>query len=160
MCIRDRDKVQGSRSEEAETASGIASEWQSAESSPPVPGPSILGPMRLGSQWLLAARVPVPASSPGQPPLSRGWSVAYGDLDELIAASHLARLIDAGYDFELSQVEPRSARSRIFVSSATDPLTDAVGSRIRLATAAAIPGSYLQVAIRPRAGWYPRSLLA
>jgi diguanylate cyclase (GGDEF)-like protein len=154
------DKVQGSRSEEAETASGIASEWQSAESSPPVPGPSILGPMRLGSQWLLAARVPVPASSPGQPPLSRGWSVAYGDLDELIAASHLARLIDAGYDFELSQVEPRSARSRIFVSSATDPLTDAVGSRIRLATAAAIPGSYLQVAIRPRAGWYPRSLLA
>ena len=66
------DKVQGSRSEEAETASGIASEWQSAESSPPVPGPSILGPMRLGSQWLLAARVPVPASSPGQPPLSRG----------------------------------------------------------------------------------------
>jgi diguanylate cyclase (GGDEF)-like protein len=45
------------------------------------------------------------------------------------------------------------------VSSRTDPLTDAVESRIRLPTAAVIAGSYLKVAIRPRVGWYPASLL-
>jgi len=54
-------------------------------------------------------------------PPRRGWAVSYGDLDELISNAHLARLTDAGYDFELSQSEPRSARSRIFVSSSTAP---------------------------------------
>jgi diguanylate cyclase (GGDEF)-like protein len=147
------DKVLYSASAEAATASGIASEWQSAESAGAIPGATILGPMRLGSQWLVAIRVPDKTSP------SRGWSVAYADLDELIADSHLTRLNDMGYDFELSQVEPRSARPRIFVSSSSDALIDAVGTSIRLPTAAALPGSYLQVSIRPHTGWYPASLL-
>ena len=146
------DKVQSSRTKEAATASGIASEWQSAESARPAPAAAILGPLRLGSQWLVAARAPIPQAE--------GWSVAYADLDELIADSHLARLVDLGYDFELAQVEPRSARSRSFVGSTTETLTDAVAARIRLPMAAAIPGSYLQVAIRPHVGWYPTTLLA
>ena len=150
----------GARSAEAATASGIASEWQSAESSRAIPGSSVLGPLRLGSQWLIAIRFPVFANAPGQAARLQGWSVAYADLDELIADSHLARLVDMGYDFELSQIEPRSARTRIFVGSSTEPLTDAVGTRIALPVAAAIAGSYLQLAIRPRAGWYPASLLA
>jgi diguanylate cyclase (GGDEF)-like protein len=154
------DQVLGSRSSEAATASGIASEWQSAESTRAAPGSALLGPMRLGSQWLVAVRVPVVPRRPAQAAQSPGWSVAYADFDELIAASHLARLVDMGYDFELSQVEPRSARPRTFVSSSTEPLTDAVATRVHLPTAAAIPGSYLAVAIRPRGGWYPASLLA
>jgi diguanylate cyclase (GGDEF)-like protein len=154
------DRVLGSRPGEAATASGIASEWQSAESTRTIPGSAVLGPMRLGSQWLVAVRFPVAAGSPAAVPRSRGWSVAYADLDELIAASHLPQLIDMGYDFALSQVEPSSARSRSFVSSRAESLTDAVSARIRLPAAAAIPGSYLEVAIRPRAGWYPASLLA
>ena len=155
-------KVLASRRTEATTANGIASEWESAESTRAVPGPSILGPMRLGSVWLLAARVPVVPRSPAEPAQSRGWSVAYADLDEIIADSHLARLVEMGYEFELSQIEPRSARSRIFVGSVTDPLTDAVGTRIRLPSgvAAAIPGSYMELAIRPRAGWFPATELA
>jgi diguanylate cyclase (GGDEF)-like protein len=146
------DKVLYSRPQEAATASGIASEWQAAESARAIPGSAVLGPMRLGSQWLVAVRVPAASSA-------REWSAAYADFDELIAESHLARLIDMGYDFEVSQVEPRSARSRIFVSSSSEPLVDTVGARIRLPTAAAAPGSYLQVAIRPHSGWYPASLL-
>jgi diguanylate cyclase (GGDEF)-like protein len=146
------DKVLSSRPQEAASASGIASEWQSAESARSAPAFAVLGPLRLGSQWFVAARSPLPKS--------QGWSVAFADLDELIAGSHLARLVDMGYDFELSQVEPRSARSRSFVGSSAEPLTDAIGARIRLPTAAAIPGSYLQVAIRPHAGWYPATLLA
>ena len=53
------DKVLGARTEEAVTASGIASEWQSAESARAAPGSAILGPMRLGSEWLVAIRDPI-----------------------------------------------------------------------------------------------------
>ena len=154
------DKVLSARSSEAATASGIASEWQSAESSRAIPGSSVLGPMRLGSEWLVAVRFPVLPDNPGQAVHLRGWSVAYAELDELVANAHLARLVDMGYDFELSQIEPRSARARIFVGSSAEPLTDAVSTRISLPTAAAMAGSYLEVAIRPRTGWYPASLLA
>ncbi|MDB6091579.1 MAG: hypothetical protein JWN85_4363, partial [Gammaproteobacteria bacterium] len=158
------DRVLGARSSEAATASGIASEWESAESSRPAPASAVLGPLRLGSQWLVSIRDPVVARSAGEIEASqtRAWSVSFGDLDEVVAKSHLARLVDMGYDFELSQIEPRSARARIFVSSRTEPLADAIGSRVRLPIghAAAIPGSYLQVAIRPRAGWYPTTQLA
>jgi len=154
------DKVLSARSAETATASGIASEWQSAESSRAIPGSSVLGPLRLGSEWLVAIRYPVLSNAPGQAAQLRGWSVAYADLDEMMADTHLARLVDMGYDFELSQIEPRSARARIFVGSSTEPLTDAVSARIHLPTAAATAGTYLELAIRPRTGWYPASLLA
>jgi diguanylate cyclase (GGDEF)-like protein len=116
----------------------------------------------LGSQWLLAARVPIVPAIPGVESPPRGWAVSYGDLDELISGAHLARLTAAGYDFEVSQMEPRSARTRIFVSSATEPLADAVTIRLRLPNGfqPAAAGSYLQVAILPRTGWYPATELA
>jgi diguanylate cyclase (GGDEF)-like protein len=154
------DKVLGSRPAEAATANGIASEWRSADSAHTVPGSAVLGPMRLGSLWLIAVRFPIAASNPLAAARSRGWSVDYADLDELIAASHLGQLIGMGYDFELSQVEPSSSRWRSFVSSRTERLTDAVAAKIRLPAAAAIPGSYLELAIRPRSGWFPATLLA
>jgi len=156
------DKVLGARRGEMPTASGIASEWQSADSNRPVAGSSLLGPMRLGSVWLLATRVPVVALDESQQPQTRGWSIAYADLDEIIADSHLARLVDLGYEFSLSQVEPRSARSRIFVGSVTDPLTDPVTTRIPLPSGVSptIAGSYLELAIQPRSGWYPATELA
>jgi len=156
------DRVLAARPADAATASGIASEWESAESARPVPGSSILGPMRLGSQWLVAARAPVVPAIAGIQSAPQGWAVSFGDLDDVISSRQLARLTDAGYDFELSQVEPRSARSRIFVSSSTEPLTDALITRVRLPNgfAPAIAGSYLAVSIRPRNGWYPATELA
>jgi diguanylate cyclase (GGDEF)-like protein len=160
--MAQNDKVVAALPQEATAASGIASEWDSAESARPVPGATVLGPMRLGSQWLVAARMPVVAGSSGGESSVRAWAVAYGDLDELISAAHLTRLTSAGYDFELSQAEPRSARARIFVSSSTDPLTDGAVARIRLPSgfAPAVPGTDLQVSIRPRGGWYPATELA
>jgi diguanylate cyclase (GGDEF)-like protein len=156
------DKVLASRPTEANAASGIAGEWDSAESARPVPGASVLGPLRLGSQWFVAARMPVIPATPGIQSPSRGWAVSYVDLDDLISGAHLARLTDAGYDFELSQVDPRSSRSRIFVSSSTEPLQDAVAAKIRLPIGfqPATAGSYLQVSIVPRTGWYPATELA
>ncbi|MBS0418874.1 MAG: bifunctional diguanylate cyclase/phosphodiesterase [Proteobacteria bacterium] len=160
--MTNEDRVSSSLPADANAAAGIASEWDSAESARPVPGATVLGPLRLGSQWLVAARVPVVPAIAGVESPSRGWAVSYGDLDEMISGAHLARLTDAGYDFELSQVEPRSARTRIFVSSSSEPLADAVAIKLRLPNGfqPATAGSYLQVAILPRTGWYPATELA
>lgn len=160
--MTNEDRVLSALPREASAAGGIASEWDTADSSRPVPGASVLGPLRLGSQWLLTARVPIIPAIPGIESPSRGWAVSYADLDELISGVHLARLTEAGYDFEVSQVEPRSARTRIFVSSSNDPLTDAVAIKLHLPSGfqPAAAGSYLQVAILPRTGWYPATELA
>ena len=156
------DRVIAAKPNEESHASGIAGEWESAEVARDVPGSSVLGPLRLGSQWLIAARVPVVPAVPGVQSPPKGWAVSYGDLDEMISSAHLARLTDAGYDFELSQVEPRSARTRVFVTSSAEPLVDAVAMKIRLPNGfePASAGSYLQVALKPRAGWYPATELA
>jgi diguanylate cyclase (GGDEF)-like protein len=150
--MTDNDQLLSSRPQEAAAADSIGREWKSAESVRTVAAFAVLGPIRLGSEWLVAARAPAPALP--------GWAVAYASLDSLIGDSHLGRLVEMGYDFELAQVEPRSSRSRSFVGSSADALTDAVAVRIRLPAATAIPDSYLQLAIRPRSGWYPRTLLA
>ena len=156
------DRVLSALPKEANAANSIASEWDTAESSRSVPGSTVLGPLRLGSQWLLAARVPVIPAIPGVESPARGWAVAYADLDDLISGVHLARLTEAGYDFEVSQVEPRSARTRVFVSSSNEPLADAVTIRLRMPNGfqPAAAGSYLQIAIVPRTGWYPATELA
>ena len=54
------DGVLSAPTAEAEIASGIASEWKSAETGRALPPTAVLGPMRLGSEWLIAIRVPVP----------------------------------------------------------------------------------------------------
>ncbi len=154
------DQVLGAQPAEAEIAAGIASEWKSAEPNRVLPQPTILGPMRLGSEWLIAIRIPVAPGNAASTPSVKGWSVAYADLEELIADAHLARLVDAGYDFELSQIEPRSASPRIFVSSSAEPLADSVVTRIGLPAAGTTPGSYLALVLQARAGWFPSSLLA
>ena len=153
------NKVLGARSSEAETAGGIASEWKSAEYGRVLPQATILGPMRLGSEWLIAMRVPVASGNAASAPSVKGWAVAYADLEELIADAHLARLVDAGYDFELSQVDPRSASARIFVSSSTEPLADTVVTRIGLPAPGTTPGSYLALVLHAHTGWFPSSLL-
>jgi len=167
----------------ATLAHGIASEWASAESSGRVPDTTMLGPLRLGSQWLIAIRAPVPGAASGAAsrPLADGvigapaaspetdhasdsqvWSVAYEDLANVIAGARLPGLGAQGFDFELAQTEPRSARTRVFVGSRTEPLVDAVAARIRLPSGVspAVAASELQVAIHPRSGWFPATQLA
>lgn len=148
------DRVLAARSAEAPLAKGIADEWKSAQAERP-PESAILGPMRLGSQWLIAARVALAPREDSGPE----YAVAYTDLDAIIADARLSRLAAAGYDFEVSQVEPRSAFPRTFVSSSSAPLTDAVSAPIVLPADPAVPGSYLRLAVRPRAGWFPSGLL-
>src|SRR6185312_14193030 len=148
------------RPADATLAAAISSEWAALPSEFTVARPAVLGPIRQGSDWLVAARVPVMRrGASGQPP---EWAVAYANLDALIAPAHLGRLVTMGYDFELAQVEPRSARSRSFVTSDTQRVSDAVAVTIHLPAnfAAAIPGSYLQLSVRPHDGWYAPTQLA
>jgi diguanylate cyclase (GGDEF)-like protein len=85
------------------------------------------------------------------------------ELDQLLSSLQLSRLIDPEYDFELSKIDAKGARPRVFVSSRIDPLDDAVVSSV--ATPAGVsqdlPSGRLQLAIRPKTGWYPaRDLVA
>lgn len=156
------DRVLTTDSSDSARAAAIAEEWQATDRGPDVPGPTLLGPIRQGSEWLMAAIVPSVTSHVEESPPPLRAAVAYKNLDALIAAAHLGALVDGGYQFELTQIEQRSARTRTFVGSTPEPLTDAVASTIRLPPGfkAAIPGSYLQLAIRPRNGWFPPSQLA
>jgi diguanylate cyclase (GGDEF)-like protein len=151
-----------SKNASAAIADSIVSEWASVSGGTGFHNPSVLGPMREGSQWIVAARVPIrpPLAEAATQPL--GWSVVYADLDQLLSATRLGRLVDAGYDFAITQVDPKSASARTFASSGAAPLDAPVVRSIHLPPgfAAAIAASDLQVAIRPRAGWYPASELA
>jgi diguanylate cyclase (GGDEF)-like protein len=134
----------------------IASEWRSAEAGGSLPQSAVLGPMRVGSAWLLAIRIPI---TPGNGGTARGWAVAYAELDEISAQAQLGHLAHAGYDFEILRNAPRSAVPRVFVNSRGEPLVDTIAAPISLPTSEAVRGSYLELAIHPRTGWFPPSLL-
>ncbi len=142
-------------------AAGIASEWAAVESARPVADSATLGPVRVGSQWLLAMRSPVIAGSLAETGPPRGWAVSFADVDQLVADARLSRLTGLGYDFELIQIDPRSPQPRVFIGSRSEPLADPVAAHIRLPAgqSAAMPGSSLEIALRPRTGWIPPPML-
>jgi diguanylate cyclase (GGDEF)-like protein len=102
------------------------------------------------------------ATRPERDSQALGWSVVYADLDRLLSATRLGRIVDAGYDFEVAQLDSKSGSARTFANSSATPLDAPVARAIRLPAgfAPAIAGSDLEVAVRPRAGWYPTSELA
>ena len=95
----------------------------------------LFGPVRYGSQWIVAARgaiappAPDSAEAPSGPP---AWSVSYQDLESLLAHAHFGALVSEGYDFQLSQSEPLTQRPRLFLSShpgtLAGPATSATGT--------------------------------
>ncbi|MFI4866803.1 MAG: putative bifunctional diguanylate cyclase/phosphodiesterase [Steroidobacterales bacterium] len=139
---------------------GIISEWSAALRS--AAAPSVLGPTRQGSQWLIAALAPILPVVASDRSKAVGWSVVYTDLDQLLSAIHLGRLVNAGYDFALAQIDAGSGQSRTFVSSNTGPFTAPIALPIRLPAGytSAMPGSFLQLLIRQRGGWYPAGEIA
>ncbi len=84
------------------------------------------------------------------------------ELDRLLSKLQLNRLVDAQYDFELSKVDAAGGPPQIFVSSRIGRLDDPIVSRIRLPEGYAreLPSGYVQLALRPKAGWYPARELA
>jgi diguanylate cyclase (GGDEF)-like protein len=89
-------------------------------------------------------------------------SGARAELDQLLSSLQLSRLIDSAYDFELSKIDASEDRPRVFVSTRIDPLDDAVVNRIRAPAGFSqdLPSGYVQLALRPKTGWYPARDLA
>ncbi|MBL8270697.1 putative bifunctional diguanylate cyclase/phosphodiesterase, partial [Steroidobacter sp.] len=84
------------------------------------------------------------------------------ELDQLLSKLQLNRLVDPEYDFELAKIDAGGSAPRVFVSSRIEPLDDAIVSRIRIPEGYAqeLPGGYVQLALRPKSGWYPARELA
>ena len=145
-------------SEDSDAASeqAVMKEWASAEArSGGAAMAGFLGPIRYGSQWLVAVRVPVGTDAKG------GWSIAYQTLEGLLSSAGLGGLARNGYDFELLQRDPTSRRSRVLWSSAAQRLAEPVSRTIRLPgdLPQSLPGAELTISARPQAGWYPAGTL-
>jgi diguanylate cyclase (GGDEF)-like protein len=145
----------------AVAARTLVSEWQAAAPARSAPAATLLGPVRAGSEWLIAARVPLDrAAATGAAPV-QGWAVAYANLDRLLARAQVMRTVGAANDFALVQTDPASGYARAFAASRINPLTDPAASVIRAPRGFVFtsPG-VLAFQIRPRGGWYPTRTLA
>ncbi|HXS28701.1 MAG TPA: bifunctional diguanylate cyclase/phosphodiesterase [Steroidobacteraceae bacterium] len=129
-------------------AHAIASEWTAEGGGGPPRSGVIVGPLREGSEWLIAALAPT-------------GRVAYTSLDQLLASTKLGRLTGAGYDFALVQRDRAGEPERTFLASQTEPLGRAAEADIATpAGFAFLSGQPLALEVRPRAGWYPTRTLA
>jgi diguanylate cyclase (GGDEF)-like protein len=146
---------------DAATARALVSEWRAAAPAAVIPAAAMLGPVREGSDWLLAARAPLPRPVTAGSAPAAGWVVAYANLDRLLARAQLTRAIGAGNDFALVQSDPASGFVRTFVGSSTGPLSDPAASVVHPPPGFVFtsPGT-LTFQVRPRAGWYPTRTLA
>jgi diguanylate cyclase (GGDEF)-like protein len=160
---------------DAARASAIAGEWLTgaASTSTAMANRTLFGPVRYGSQWIVAAAAPMrgdDAQQTGGPTL---WLVGFEELDALLARARFGTLVDEGYDFQLYQPDPSSGRPRVFVGSQPAVNWQPVVSVIAAPGAAPqrAPASssgaerpthadFLALAIEPRGGWYPARELA
>lgn len=172
-------------STDAATARAIRGEWtaeRGALGSAPDPSgtgpvretPALLGPMRAGSEWLIAVLVPLRRDAPANASapadasapanasaIAAGRVVAYTSLDRIIVRTQLGRLSGAGYDFALVQQDEEAQPSRTFLSSRTEPLTRPAEALVRPPPGfVPVSGRALALEVRPRAGWYPTRTLA
>ncbi len=155
----DGSLVTSGRSDAA-IAKALVSEWQAAAPAAGSAAAALLGPVREGSDWLVAARVPLaPALTAGSTP--PGWAVAYTSLDSLLERARLTREIGGDNDFALVQSDPASGVVRAFIGSTTGPLGDAAASVVHPPPGFALtsPGTLI-FQVRPRSGWYPTRTLA
>jgi len=119
----------------------------------------LFGPVRYGSQWFVAAQVPVELPGAGSA-ADGGRAFAYVTLGELLLQAGLGRLTREGYDFEVYQYAQNSADPRIFLHSRANPLAEPVTAAIHPPDASASQAApFLTLAIRPHAGWYPTAPL-
>jgi diguanylate cyclase (GGDEF)-like protein len=137
----------------------LAGEWGSAPHGGRTAG-GLFGPVRYGSQWFVAAQAPIELPV-ARPATAGARAFAYEALDGLLLRAGFGRLVREGYDFELFQDAENSRGVRMFMRSRAAALNEPVTGAIHAPGAASLPPpAYLQLAIRPHAGWYPIAPLA
>jgi diguanylate cyclase (GGDEF)-like protein len=146
---------------DAAAARAIVAQWQAAPAVRAASATALLGPLREGSQWLIAARAPLEGQAVMDGAPRSGWAVAYADLDRLLARAKVVRTLGPDDDFALVQTDPVSGYVRTFAASRINPLTDPAASVIHAPPGLALssPG-VLSFEVRPRQGWYPTRTLA
>jgi len=133
---------------DAAAARAVASEWAAEGGTASERSGTLVGPLREGSEWLIAAVAPI-------------GRVAYASLDQIIAATRFGSLTGAGYDFALIQRDRAGEPARTFIASSTEQLGRAAEAAIATpAGFAFLSGRPLAFEVRPRAGWYPTRTLA
>ncbi|HEX4268268.1 MAG TPA: EAL domain-containing protein [Steroidobacteraceae bacterium] len=142
-------------------AKDIVSEWQAAAAAHAAPAAALLGPVREGSEWLIAARAPLDRSLTPDSGARGGWSIAYTDLDRLLMRARLPRAVGAGNDFALVRSDGAEGYSQSFVDSGNGPLRNPAVTVIHAPPGFVFnsPGT-LKLEIRPGEGWYPTRMLA
>jgi diguanylate cyclase (GGDEF)-like protein len=142
-------------------ARALMSEWQAAAPPRGAPAAALLGPVREGSEWIIAARAPLDRPATPDSAATGGWTIAYESLDRLLARAQLVRAVGAGNDFALVRTDRGGGYSQAFVASGSGPLRDPVVSLIHAPRGFAFisPGA-LRLEIRPHEGWYPTRMLA
>ena len=150
-----------SRQADPAVAKALVSDWKAAAPAGAALSKALLGPVREGSEWWIAARAPMQQPASHTSTRTGGWAVAYADLDRLLARAGLARDVGAGNDFALVRTDPASRYVRAFVASSTASLSRPAQSVIRAPPGFEFtsPGA-LTFEIRPHAGWYPTRTLA
>jgi diguanylate cyclase (GGDEF)-like protein len=119
------------------------------------------GPVRYGSQWFVAAQAAIDGPVANDAAATRARVVEYEDLDALLLRAQFGQLVREGYDFALLQSLALAPEQRVFHSTG-GTFTDAVSGAIKAPGALASRSSpaFLELAIRPRTGWYPARNLA
>ncbi|HEX4389469.1 MAG TPA: bifunctional diguanylate cyclase/phosphodiesterase [Steroidobacteraceae bacterium] len=140
-----------------EVAGAIAQEWAGADGAARGGGGALFGPVRYGSQWLVAARAQVPARAGESQASAAYWTVSYVSLDALLQRADFGSLVKEGYDFQLSQPDPLARVPRVFLSSRAAPLEQpSLATVFAPPAVAGTPGrAFLTLAVRPKSGWYP-----
>ena len=146
------------RAGDADTAvsRALANEWAVTAARARAPT-GILGPVRYGSQWIIAAYAPIEAPQAKAAAASPAWAVGYQSLDALLVRAGFGRVVKDGFAFQINQTDPLTHGVRELFGSRPDMPSDAVASAIRAPAAFSPPNAsaYLQLALRPRTGWYP-----
>jgi len=89
------------RAPDAAVARALASEWASTDAAAGAAG-RVFGPVRLRQSWFVAAQAPIElrAANGSRPAATRP---CLRKSDALLLRAHFGRLVNEGYDFELSQ---------------------------------------------------------
>ena len=84
------------------------------------------------------------------------------ELDQLLSRLPLSRVIDPQYDFALSKIDVNGEAPRVFVSTQIERIDDGVANVISVPQGVSqdLPNGYLELALRPKTGWYPARDLA
>ena len=145
-----------------DTDSGISQElagdWMAAQTRGRETTGALFGPVRYGSQWFVAAQVPVETAGAASRPAVR--AVAYEALDEPLLRAGVGRLAGEGYDFELFQDAQPTGEPRVLLRSRAAVLDRPVTAAVRVPGTATPAPVYLELALRPHSGWFPIGPLA